>query len=62
MKSQLESLPSISYGSEVAVTSLLASELRTALVTPFMNAKLYTRIIERRANLGMEESEFLSQC
>ena len=59
MQSQLESLPSISYDSEVAISSLLASELRTALISPW--TELDTRIIDRRADLGMEESELLSQ-
>lgn len=55
-----ESLPSISYSCEVAISSLLASKLCTALITPC--AELYTRIIEEMADLGMEESELLTQC
>ena len=56
----LESLPSISYSCEVAISSLLASKLCTALITPC--TEHYRGIIEVMADLGMEESEFLTQC
>ena len=56
----LESLPSISYSCEVAISSLLASKLRTALITPC--AELYRGIIEGMADLGMAESVFQTQC
>ena len=58
-------LPSISYDSEVTVSTLLASKLRTALITPFTKMELMDSSkngVDRRANLGKEESQFHSQC